>query len=119
MHPDWPVTTRALPSDQGRIRPEEHCRSRRRYDKAPTAKPRVGTFLVGRTGFEPVTFSVSGRRAPAAPTARDDESLPEPRLLCALPRLALQGRRERCPRLASEREDWTFPVLLGVPYRPR
>src|SRR4029453_835492 len=33
--------------------------------------------LVGRTGFEPVTFSVSGRRAPAAPTARDDESLPE------------------------------------------
>src|ERR1043165_9686439 len=33
------------------------------------------TNLVGRTGFEPVTFSVSGRRAPAAPTARDDESL--------------------------------------------
>jgi hypothetical protein len=33
--------------------------------------------LVGRTGFEPVTFSVSGRRAPAAPTARDDESLPD------------------------------------------
>src|SRR2546429_8725489 len=35
--------------------------------------------LVGRTGFEPVTFSVSGRRAPAAPTARDDESLPDSR----------------------------------------
>src|SRR6266576_1376871 len=34
-------------------------------------------YLVGRTGFEPVTFSVSGRRAPAAPTARDDESLPD------------------------------------------
>ena len=33
--------------------------------------------LVGRTGFEPVTFSVSGRRAPAAPTARDVESLPD------------------------------------------
>ena len=33
--------------------------------------------LVGRTGFEPVTFSVSGRRAPAAPTAQDDESLPD------------------------------------------
>jgi hypothetical protein len=29
---------------------------------------------VGRTGFEPVTFSVSGRRAPAAPTARDTVS---------------------------------------------
>jgi hypothetical protein len=27
--------------------------------------------LVGRTGFEPVTSSVSGKRAPAAPTARD------------------------------------------------
>jgi hypothetical protein len=35
-------------------------------------------YLVGGTGFEPVTFSVSGRRAPAAPTARDDESLPDP-----------------------------------------
>jgi hypothetical protein len=33
--------------------------------------------LVGGTGFEPVTFSVSGRRAPAAPTARDDASLPD------------------------------------------
>ncbi len=33
--------------------------------------------MVGRRGFEPLTFSVSGRRAPAAPTARDDESLPD------------------------------------------
>src|SRR5580704_16931430 len=33
--------------------------------------------MVGRTGFETVTFSVSGRRAPAAPTAQDDESLPD------------------------------------------
>ena len=31
----------------------------------------MASDLVGRTGFEPVTFSVSGRRAPAAPTARD------------------------------------------------
>src|SRR5450755_492958 len=36
-----------------------------------------GAFLVGRRGFEPLTFSVSGRRAPAAPTAQDDESLPD------------------------------------------
>ena len=34
-------------------------------------------YWVGRRGFEPLTFSVSGRRAPAAPTARDDESLPD------------------------------------------
>src|SRR6201994_267357 len=84
------------------------------YKRTPIAKSRVGAFLVGRTGFEPVTFSVSGRRAPAAPTARDDESLPEPRVLCALARLAPQGRRERGPRLAGEREDRAFPVLLGV-----
>ena len=46
---------------------------------APGRNGPQGTFelfdflykLVGRTGFEPVTFSVSGRRAPAALTARD------------------------------------------------
>ena len=31
----------------------------------------MASNLVGRTGFEPVTSSVSGKRAPAAPTARD------------------------------------------------
>ena len=31
----------------------------------------MASYLVGRTGFEPVTSSVSGKRAPAAPTARD------------------------------------------------
>ena len=31
----------------------------------------MASDLVGRTGFEPVTSSVSGKRAPAAPTARD------------------------------------------------
>jgi hypothetical protein len=45
--------------------------------KTPHCEAASGAFLVGRTGFEPVTFSVSGRRAPAAPTARDDESLPD------------------------------------------
>ena len=50
--------------------------------------------LVGRTGFEPVTFSVSGRRAPAAPTARDDESLPGRARCCA----AGTGARERASR---------------------
>jgi site-specific DNA recombinase len=33
--------------------------------------------LVGGTGIEPVTFSVSGRRAPAAPTAQCSASLPD------------------------------------------
>ena len=50
--------------------------------------------LVGRTGFEPVTFSVSGRRAPAAPTARDDESLPGRARCCATG----TGARERASR---------------------
>ena len=44
---------------------------------APGGKGSSKSVMVGRTGFEPVTFSVSGRRAPAAPTARDDESLPD------------------------------------------
>ena len=51
-------------------------------------------YLVGRTGFEPVTFSVSGRRAPAAPTARDDESLPGRARCCATG----TGARERASR---------------------
>ena len=33
--------------------------------------PLAADCSVGRTGFEPVTSSVSGKRAPAAPTARD------------------------------------------------
>ena len=51
-------------------------------------------YVVGRTGFEPVTFSVSGRRAPAAPTARDDESLPGRARCCATG----IGARERASR---------------------
>jgi hypothetical protein len=46
----------------------------------PRAAPGLSasiSYLVGDTGFEPVTFSVSGRRAPAAPIARDDASLPD------------------------------------------
>jgi hypothetical protein len=41
----------------------------RKYELARTYL--ASSSGVGRTGFEPVTFSVSGRRAPAAPTARD------------------------------------------------
>ena len=33
-------------------------------------KPSTWDFLVGDTGFEPVTSSVSGKRAPTAPIAR-------------------------------------------------
>ena len=64
---------------------------------APMASPRYSNSLsklVGRTGFEPVTFSVSGRRAPAAPTARDDESLPGRARCCATG----TGARERASR---------------------
>ena len=39
--------------------------------KYELARAYLANPLVGRTGFEPVTFSVSGRRAPTAPTARD------------------------------------------------
>ena len=37
-------------------------------------KPRISSgFVVGDTGIEPVTSSVSGKRAPAAPIARADD----------------------------------------------
>jgi hypothetical protein len=45
--------------------------------RPPLRSREWGAFLVGRRGFEPLTFSVSGRRAPTAPTAQDDESLPD------------------------------------------
>ena len=63
--------------------------------------------LVGRTGFEPVTFSVSGRRAPAAPTARDDESLPdspaasEPSCQAAVTTTSWAGGRSRYASVGS------------------
>jgi hypothetical protein len=42
-----------------------------RQKKGPAPYPNVrGLTVVGDTGFEPVTFSVSGRRAPAAPIAQ-------------------------------------------------
>ena len=57
-------------------------RIRERFEPMGTERPRCeassGALLVGRRGFEPLTFSVSGRRAPTAPTAQDDESLPDP-----------------------------------------
>ena len=37
--------------------------------------PRLGVFLVGDTGFEPVTSSVSGKRAPTAPIARGGDGI--------------------------------------------
>jgi hypothetical protein len=43
----------------------------------------LGVLLVGDTGFEPVTSSVSGKRAPTAPIAQDETVLnPCPRLPC-------------------------------------
>ncbi len=37
--------------------------------------PRLGETLVGDTGFEPVTSSVSGKRAPTAPIARGGDGI--------------------------------------------
>ena len=42
--------------------------------KAAIAVP-LGMLLVGDTGFEPVTSSVSGKRAPAAPIARGGDGI--------------------------------------------
>ena len=36
---------------------------------------RLGVVLVGDTGFEPVTSSVSGKRAPTAPIARGGDGI--------------------------------------------
>jgi hypothetical protein len=36
---------------------------------------RLGVLLVGDTGFEPVTSSVSGKRAPTAPIARGGDGI--------------------------------------------
>ena len=35
----------------------------------------LGMLLVGDTGFEPVTSSVSGKRAPTAPIARGGDGI--------------------------------------------
>jgi hypothetical protein len=43
----------------------------------------MASEMVGRTGFEPVTSSVSGKRAPAAPTARDVRQADSDGRLCA------------------------------------
>lgn len=41
--------------------------------KRPSKGPLTCGYVVGDTGFEPVTSSVSGKRATAAPIARDPE----------------------------------------------
>ena len=58
---------------------------------ANTKGPRLNQGLVGDTGIEPVTSSVSGKRAPAAPIARARwvrDSNPCARLCRPLPRLS-------------------------------
>src|SRR6201985_2482872 len=91
---------------------------------APRANPgySISLFnLVGRTGFEPVTFSVSGRRAPAAPTARDDESLPGRARWCATGTGAPRTRfpHVRTPRLLSEHPRQPEPRHGAVVDEPR
>src|ERR1700750_2309342 len=95
---------------------------------APGMAPKANTGysiyffkLVGRTGFEPVTFSVSGRRAPAAPTARDDESLPGRARCCATGTGAPRTRfpHVRNPRLLSEHPRQPEPRHGAVVDEPR
>ena len=43
---------------------------RRARGKGPAAFPLVRAYVVGATGFEPVTSSVSGKRSPAELRAR-------------------------------------------------
>ena len=55
-------------ADVGRVR--SHSLSHSRYKKGHVRRWDMASVLVGDTGFEPVTSSVSRKRAPTAPIAR-------------------------------------------------
>ena len=86
-----------------RRRRKRRCRHRHRapaerHDEGPRSEDRGPSAMVGDTGIEPVTSSVSGKRATAAPIARDGtrgcrsrwvrDSNPCTRLCRPLPRLS-------------------------------
>src|SRR4029077_16773926 len=81
--------------------------------------PNAPSKRVGRTGFEPVTFSVSGRRAPAAPTARDDESLPDSRIRRRPPRRAAPEGYPGTPAHSGEHPRQPEPRHGAVVDEPR
>ena len=80
------------------------------HSALPTKWPLVRGLVVGDTGFEPVTSSVSGKRATAAPIAqrwRRDLN-PRTRICSPLPRLSAT------PPCSSERTTGFEPATLTL-----
>jgi hypothetical protein len=75
-------------------------------EKAPARLSSAGALDVGDTGFEPVTFSVSGRRAPSLRQSPGEHGEPTRRRACPVQR--------RRPVESNPVSAWRPEAVVGV-----